>query len=187
MSSLRRGGLRFLAQFFHILVPRIAGDVIPVAVGDGNETVHGRVEIMTLREILERCSLLEVEESRHESETYSELVFYNKEIDEWLRILSEALGPPAKPPGNKPTKELERLTQEYGGILTDQTLFVREFDAVMVIAMFWPWGNGKYTTLKMAVLEKQEQEVTTSPKKARSSLLSALGKVLFHKPSQKPV
>jgi hypothetical protein len=158
-----------------------------VATSDTHETVHGRVEIMKLREILERCSLLEVEERRHESETYSELVFYNKEIDEWQRILSEALGPPAKPPGEKTTKGLERLTQEYGGILTDQTLFVKEFDDVTVIAMFWPWGNGKYTTLKMAVLKKQEQEVAASPPKAGSSLRSVLGKVFFHKPSQKPV
>jgi hypothetical protein len=158
--------------------------------GDGNKTVHGRVEIMTLREILDRCSLLEVEERRHQKEAYSELVFHNKDINEWHRILSEALGPPAKPAGKNPTKDLLRLTQEYGGILTGQTLFAKEFDDITVIAMFWPWGNGKHTTLKMAVLEKRKQEVDTSPPKARSSfaaLRTALGKVLFHKPSQKPV
>ena len=77
-----------------------------------NKTVHGRVEIMTLREILERCSPLEVAEQRHEDENYSELVFLNKEIDEWHRVLSEALGAPAKPAGEKPTKDIVRLTEE---------------------------------------------------------------------------
>jgi len=145
---------------------------------------------MTLSEIIERCSRLEVAERRHQNETYSELVFYNKEIDEWHRIFSEALGPPVKPAGEKPAKDLVRLTQEYGGILTGQTLFVREFDDVTVMAMFWPWGDGKHTTLKMALLEKEKQEVNTSTPKAGLSfaaLRKALGRVLFQKPSQKPV
>jgi hypothetical protein len=161
--------------------------VIPVAVDDGNETVYGRVEIMTLREIVEKCSLLEVEERRHQDETYSELVFFNKEVDEWNRILSETLGPPVKPPGINPTKDLVRLTQEYGGIRTDQTLFVKEFDDVTVMAMFWPWGDSKHTTLKMALIEKQRQQVSNSAPKAGLSLRAVLAKVLFHKPSQKPV
>jgi hypothetical protein len=176
-----------LAQFFHDFVPWISADVIRVAVGDGNRTVHGRVEIMTLKEILDRCGLLEVEERRHEDEAYIELVVYNKDIDEWHKILSEALGPPAKPAGKSPPKDLVRLTREYGGILNDQTLFVREFDDVTVMIMFWPWGNGKYTTMKMILLEKQKQEDTISSPEARSSLRSVLGKIFFHKPSQKTV
>ena len=179
-----------MAQFFHILVLYIATGVAPAAVEDADETVHGRAEIMTLSEIIERCSRLEVAERRHQNETYSELVFYNKEIDEWNRILSEVLGPPVKSAGNKPTKDHVRLTQEYGGILTNQTLFVREFDDVTVMAMFWPWGNGKHTTLKMALLEKQKKEVNASSPKMRScfsALRTALAKTLFHKTSQEPV
>jgi hypothetical protein len=179
-----------LAQFFHILVGCVAIGAAPVAMGGGNKTLHGRVEIMMLREIIERCSLLEVEERRHQAETYNELVFFNKEIDEWHRIFSEVLGPPAKPAGEKPTREQVRLTKEYGGILMGQTLFVREFDDVTVIAMFWPWGDGKHTTLKMILLEKRKQEVTSSsPKEGLSfaALRMAIGKVLFHKPSQKLV
>jgi hypothetical protein len=158
--------------------------------GDGKKTVQGRVEIMTLREIVEKCSLLEVEERRHQDETYGELVFCNKGIDDWHRIISEALGTPVKPAGNKPAKDLVRLTEEYGGIRTDQTLFMREFDDVTVMAMFWPWGDGKHTTLKMILLENKKQEVTTSPPKGGLSFAAlrvAIGKVLFHKPSQEPV
>ena len=144
----------------------------------------------TLREIIERCSLLEVAERRHQDETYCELVFYNREIDAWHTVFSEALGPPVKPAGQEPTKEVLRLTQAYGGIRTRQTLFVREFEDVTVVAMFWPWEDDEHTTLKMALLEKEKEEVAASAPKPRlrfAALRTALGKALFHKPSQKPV
>lgn len=155
-----------------------------------NGTVHGSVEMTTLREIVERCSVLEVEERRHEDETYCELVFYNRDIDAWRTVFSEALGPPVKPAGQKPTKEILPLTQAYGGIRTGQTLFVREFEDVTVIAMFWPWEDDEHTTLKMGLLEKEKKEVAASPPKARprfAALRMALGKALFRKASQKTV
>jgi hypothetical protein len=157
-----------------------------VATGDSNKTVHGRAELMTLKEIIERCSKLRVQERRHQDETYGELVFYNEEIDEWHRILSEVLGPPAKPAGIRPTKDMLRMTEDYGGIQTSQTLFMREFDDFTVIAMFWPWQDGEHVTLKITLLEKQKEEVNISSTKGGLSL-AALGKVLFRKPSQKPV
>jgi len=141
---------------------------------------------MTLREIFERCSTLRVQERRHQDETYGELVFYNEEIDEWERILSEVLGPPVKPAGTRPTKDLLQLTENYGGIQTGQTLFMREFDDFTVIAMFWPWQDGTHTTLKIALLKKQKEHVNISSPKAGSGF-ATLGDILFHKPSQKPV
>jgi hypothetical protein len=83
-----------------------------------------------------------------------------------------------------------RMTEDYGGIQTGQTLFMREFDDFNVMAMFWPWQDGKHVTLKITLLEKQKEEVNIFPKKAGLSfgaLRMALGKVLFHKPSHKPV
>lgn len=162
-----------------------------MSTGRDNKAVHEGVAMITLMEIVERCSMLEVAERRHQDETYSELVFHNKEIDEWHRILSEVLGPPVKPAGETPTRDMGRLTQEYGGIRADQTLFMREFDEVTVMAMFWPWSDRRHTTLKMTLLEKQKHEVNTSPPKAGLSfaaLRTALGKILLKKPSNnKPV
>jgi hypothetical protein len=140
----------------------------------------------TLKEIIERCSSLEVGESRHQNETYCELVFYNREIDAWHTVFSEALGPPVKPAGQKPTKDFVRLTEAYGGIRTGQTLFMREFEDVTVMAMFWPWEDNKHTTLKMALLEKEKEEVAASPPKTRlclSALHTSIGKALFDKAS----
>jgi hypothetical protein len=109
---------------------------------------------MTLHEIIEKCRMLGVDEERYSSDRYHELVFYQEEIDKWKIVLSGVLGPAIKPGGEKPTKDHERLTKEYGGIWSDQTLFKGEFEGVTVIAMFWPWEDGIHVTLKMALLQK---------------------------------
>ena len=107
-----------------------------------------------LKEIIEKCSRLKVDESRSVAEDYAELVFFNKEISEWNKILVDALGPAIKPAGTEPTEEDLRLTEDYGGIHDSQTLFKKEFDGFTVIAMFWPWQDNEHTTLKMAALKK---------------------------------
>jgi hypothetical protein len=107
---------------------------------------------MTLREIVEKCSILSVCEKRCITDEYGELVLYNREIDEWNKILADIFGPAIKPAGVKPTKDDLHLTKDYGGIWVDQTLFQKDFDDVTVIAMFWPWKDNIHTTLKMALL-----------------------------------
>ena len=110
---------------------------------------------MTLREIIEECSTLSVCEERCITDEYGELVFYNREIDEWNKILADMFGPAIKPAGVEPTKGDLLLTEDYGGIWADQTLFQKDFDDVTVIAMFWPWKDDIHTTLKMALLNKR--------------------------------
>jgi len=107
--------------------------------------------VITLREIIERCSMLGLDEERCNSDKYSELVFYKTEIDEWSKILADVLGPAVKRAGKKPTKDHLYLTKDYGGIWIAQTLFKRDFDDVSVIAMFWPWQDGIHATLKLAL------------------------------------
>ena len=104
---------------------------------------------MTLKEIVERFDNLAVYEERTSSDEYFELVFYNKECDKWHEVLSEALGPAAKPVGAKPTAEHLKLVVEYGGLRPDQTLFIKGFNGITVIAMLWPWQDDLHTTLKI--------------------------------------
>ena len=54
---------------------------------------------MTLKEIIEKCSKLSVYEQRYISDERDELVFYNREIDEWNKIFIAILGLPTKPAG----------------------------------------------------------------------------------------
>lgn len=109
---------------------------------------------MTAKDIIAKCSNLDISEQRSTAEDYSELVFFNKEQEEWNRILTEILGEAKKPAGKDPSEEDDSLTEEYGGIFTNQTLFQKDFDTVTVIAMVWPWQDGVHTTLKVAVIKR---------------------------------
>ncbi len=111
---------------------------------------------MTLKEILDKCRALDVYMQRRISEEYSELVFFNRDTEQWNKILTDVLGPAIKPVGAPPTEVDLRLTKAYGGISDHQTLFKKEFDGIVVIAMFWPWQDNERTTLKMVHFEKQQ-------------------------------
>ncbi|OGW75421.1 MAG: hypothetical protein A2Z72_00295 [Omnitrophica bacterium RBG_13_46_9] len=107
-----------------------------------------------LKEIISRCSELDIYEKRCSTFGYYEIVFYSKDTDRWNVIFAEILGNAIKPAGKKPTECDLRLTKSHNGIRENQTLFKKEFKNATVIAMFWPWENGIFTTLKVAVLDK---------------------------------
>ena len=107
-----------------------------------------------LKEIIEKCEKLNISEKREATDNYYEAVFSTKDTDQWNNALSEILGPAVKPAGTKPNKEDQRLTRQLGGIYENQTLFKKEFDSSIIIAMFWPWQDGEHTTLKIAHLAK---------------------------------
>ena len=109
---------------------------------------------MTLQEIAGKYGNLRVYEQRSAANDYIELVFYASEVDEWNKLFSDILGPAVKPPGVEPTEHDSELTKDYGGIFTGQTLFKKELDNTIIIAMFWPWQDDVHTTLKIALLRK---------------------------------
>jgi hypothetical protein len=110
---------------------------------------------ITLNEIVERCSGLNIDTKRELTDEYGELVFSSEDIKQWSEILAGILGPAVKPEGVKPAKEDKKITDDYGGIRRDQTLFRKEFNGVVIIAMFWPWDDGQSVTLKLACLQKK--------------------------------
>jgi hypothetical protein len=109
---------------------------------------------MTPKEIIKKCSMLEIYDKRSVTDEYVELVFYSKEIDKWNRIFADVLGPAIKPPGIKPTEDDLHLTKDYGGIWGDQTLFKKDFNNTTIISMFWPWQDNIHTTLKTVLIKK---------------------------------
>ena len=109
---------------------------------------------MTLEEISERYKNLNICEKRAETAEYCELVFYNKETDDWNKVIASSFGPSIKSAKVKPTKQDVLLTEEFGGICDNQTLFKKEADGAVAIAMFWPWQDDVHTTLKIALLKK---------------------------------
>lgn len=107
---------------------------------------------MILDSIMAQASKLEVFERRSMSAEYCELVFFSQDLDTWHIILASVLGEPKKPAGREPTEADLGITSGTGGIRINQTLFERNFGDMTVIAKFWPWGDERYITLKMAVL-----------------------------------
>lgn len=105
-----------------------------------------------LKEIAEKCSTLDIYEKRDANDKYCELVINNKGINECEKILTDALGPAAKPPKIKATKEDALLTKGHGGIQPNQTLFKKEIAGLTVITMLWPWQDNAHTTLKIVLL-----------------------------------
>jgi len=109
---------------------------------------------MTLHDINEKLLSLPVFEKRRVTDEYTEVVFFNNDIDKWNGVLSDILGPAVKPVGIKPTKDIQALASSHGGIYENQTLFKKDFEGFSVMAMYWPWQNNKHTTLKLVSFKK---------------------------------
>jgi len=107
---------------------------------------------MKLRDITDCCVHLDVHEKRCDREDLFELVFFQKDIAEWSRILAAFLGEPVKPSGKAPSPKDLELTEGTGSIRVDQTLFEKKFENGVIIAKFWPWKDGNCITLRMALL-----------------------------------
>lgn len=107
---------------------------------------------MTLKEIFSHLTHLEITETRSRNDEYIEVVFLNRDLNEWNKTLSSHLGSPRKAAGSEPTQSDQQITRNTGGIRANQTLFEKSFGNVSVIAKFWPWGDEIHTTLKMALL-----------------------------------
>lgn len=107
---------------------------------------------MKLAELFPQLERLEKKEIRSMHDEYVELVFFNRDIDAWDKLLVGKLGIPKKPAGIEPSVSDQEKSQGTGGIWKNQTLFEKSFDGVTIIAKFWPWNDGVHTTLKMALL-----------------------------------
>jgi len=73
-----------------------------------------------------------------------------KEVDAWRSKLALILGEPIKDVGCRPSKDHIKITEKYGGIWANQTLYMKNFGEYSVVAMFWPWSDNMYVTLKIS-------------------------------------
>lgn len=107
---------------------------------------------MQLAVIVKALEHLSVYEERRVTEDFVELVFFNKDVDQWHRIISLFLGAPRKVMGQEPTSGDLELTSHTGGIRIEQTLFEKKIGDETIIAKFWPWQDNEHTTLRVARL-----------------------------------
>lgn len=109
---------------------------------------------MKLKDIIEKCKELTIYEERFVTEDYYEIVFYTKDTEEWIKMFAELLGPIAKAVKVAPSDEDAKLTKKYGGVRENQTLFKKQVDNTIILAMFWPWQDEVRTTLKVAFIAR---------------------------------
>ena len=84
-----------------------------------------------------------------DSDNYLEAVIVTDEAGELCRVLETFLGPAVWPSENKLSPQIEDAIRGFGGIMEGQTLsFLHQYNNT-VLAMLWPWGNGKHITVKI--------------------------------------
>ena len=110
--------------------------------------------MVEIKEIIEKCASLDIYEVRCIADGYYEVVFYTKDTDQWNKLFAEILGLAVKPYGVVPKEEDITLTQKHGGLRENQTLFKREIDDTIMLAMFWPWQDEVRTTIKVVSVKK---------------------------------
>ena len=111
---------------------------------------------MKIQEITEKFGNLKIFEKRCINDAYAEIVFFTEQLDHWRKILEDSLGPAVKRSGLEPSKNHKKVADAFGGIFFNQTLFQKNYDDMMVVAMFWPWQNGKQVTLKIAATRRKK-------------------------------
>jgi len=109
---------------------------------------------MNIKDILQRCSHIKIEEKNVISNDHVEWEFLQDVSEELEKILSNILGPATKRAGKEVKQSYLDLTIKYGGILDDQTLFYKKFEKNSIIAMIWPWKDNNQATLKIVCFKE---------------------------------
>ena len=113
---------------------------------------------MTLEELFDRITAVGCQEVRSRESGYLEVVVAAEKMDAMKSLLAGYFGQPSKPAGQGASTQAKRLAEAHGGIQTDQTLYLKEGGAPE-IAMLWPWGSGRATTVKLARVLPEDKPV----------------------------
>lgn len=103
-----------------------------------------------VKEILAACEGLKIDETREVSDDYAEFVVLKSDVEQWSEKIATVVGPAAKPAGEKPSSADTKVTDSFGGIQKEQTLFYKDQGDSMTVVMFWPWRDDEHVTVKVA-------------------------------------
>ena len=99
--------------------------------------------------LLEEAKNVPILELRADDNEEVEFVLKVGELEKLGTLLQSFFGEPVKPKGQAPSKEAEVLTEPFGGIRDNQTLYHTKYNGRSCFAMIWPWGDGKLATVKI--------------------------------------
>ncbi|MBD3243189.1 MAG: FMN-binding protein [Chitinivibrionales bacterium] len=127
-----------------------------------------------VQQLLEACKDLPIEERREVRGDYCEMVIYARDMDRWITSVSQVLGEAAKPMGQAPKAADSAITEKFGGIDKNQTLFRKDEQERATIAMFWPWGDGEHVTMKLALIDAPAAVATSATGRTLRKVLIAV-------------
>lgn len=104
---------------------------------------------VTFEELVDQVRKLPFEEKRQDVQDYFEAVVATGALPDLGRTLEGFFGPPFKAAGQKPSRESDRHSDRYGGVLQNQVLYYKEREGLSNCAMLWPWGDGTRVTVKI--------------------------------------
>jgi len=113
---------------------------------------------MTFEDMIEGVKKCPITIIRTDSENYLEVVVRVDKLDLFYPVLEDFFGKISKPAGEDPHASAEQLTNDFGGVRRDQTLYDREVDGVMHLAMIWPWMDNVSATIKIYRLRHTGEE-----------------------------
>jgi len=101
-----------------------------------------------LTEFYAALSELAMFEKRQVDENLIDIVFESKDTQVWNERLESVLGPALKPAGAAAGGAARKIANDFGGTRAEQTHYYKVFSDCGLVAMFWPWQNGRCTTCK---------------------------------------
>lgn len=104
---------------------------------------------MTMDELRTKIKKLRLEERRLDEPQALEVVLEAGQLPALTQILEGYFGCALKKPGERPSRELAKVADTYGGIRQNQSLYYRKDENSSSIAMIWPWSDGLLVTLKV--------------------------------------
>ena len=106
---------------------------------------------MEFSEFKEKVKNVGMEEIRKDSHNYFEAVIFKDKIKDLTGVLNDFFGPPT--PiwflNDKSSYKIDEILKSFGSIRKGQTIYLRDSEGFIVIAMLWPWNDGRHTTVKV--------------------------------------
>lgn len=122
---------------------------------------------MTYTKLREEVKKLEIEEIRADSSKMIEFVIRTDYLTQLNGVLEGYFGPPLKPPDKRPSRQAATYASLYGGIRRGQTLYCKDRDTVLNLALLWPWGDGTCVTVKIVQDQKSKFEISSESLRQR--------------------
>ena len=107
------------------------------------------MSFMMFEEVLRKAKKISHEQTRRESEEYLEMVMFQNSLPELRDLLEGHFGTALKHAGQEVDEDVERITNNHGGMSREQILYHGTRDHMRQLAMVWPWADGKRMTVKL--------------------------------------